>query len=320
VRRVEDPPRVSPWRCAKIGVRRSSRRRTCVARGEEESARGGCLVRFQESGANARRIGLACALALLGVTGLLPRDARADLIVPAASAMSLASGVVDLACTDLIVGGTLHVDSGQVINVRHVTIQAGGTINGNAGLISLGGNWSNTGTFAAGTSTVRFRDACGAGSSSISGSTTFANASFVTATGKNYVFAVGTTQTVSNLLEIAGTAPQPIQFRSATPGLVAFINLLPGGTQQIQHVGVTDVWATGQWLAPNLTNEGGGGNANRWFGMPASIAPVPTLADAALAALALLLAAAGMHGARRRTTIRSRTHLPARGTPEGPDR
>ena len=29
---------------------------------------------------------------------------------------------------------------------------------------------------------------------------------------------------------------------------------------------MTDVWATGQHLAPNLTNEGGGGNANGWFG------------------------------------------------------
>jgi len=272
------------------------------------------------SGARTRRIGLACALALLGVTGVLPRDARADLIVPAASVMSLASGVVDLACTDLVVGGTLHVNAGQVVNVRHVTIQAGGSINGNTGLISLGGNWNNAGTFAGATGSVRFRDACGGASSSIGGSTTFANASFVTATGKNYVFAVGTTQTVNNLLEIAGTAPLPIQFRSGTPGQVANINLLPGGSQQIQHVGVTDVWATGQWLAPNLTNEGGGGNANRWFGRPGSIAPVPTLADAALAALALLLAAAGMHGTRRRTTIRLRARHTARGTKEGPDR
>ena len=277
---------------------------------------------MRRSGASARRIGLAYALAVLGVSGMLPRDARADLIVPAASVMSLAAGVVDLACTDLIVGGTLNVNAGQVINVRHVTIQAGGSINGNTGLISLGGNWSNAGTFAGGTGSVRFRDACGGASSSIGGSTTFANASFVTATGKNYVFAVGTTQTVSNLLEIAGTAPLPIQFRSGTPGQVANINLLPGGSQQIQHVGVTDVWATGQWLAPNLTNEGGGGNANRWFGRPAapsrrcrrsptprsprwrSCSPPPAWL-----------------GARRRTTIRSpaRCHT-ARGTSEGPDR
>jgi hypothetical protein len=111
---------------------------------------------------------------------------------------------------------------------------------------------------------VRFNDLCGLTSATIGGSTTFNNARFVSTTGKNYVFAVGTTQAVGAILEIAGTTPNPIQFRSGTPGQVANVNLLPAGTQQIQHVGVTDVWATGQHLAPNLTNEGGGGKF-RWF-------------------------------------------------------
>lgn len=236
---------------------------------------------------------------------------RADLVVPANSTVNLASGTVDLACTDVVVAGTLQVATGSLLNARHVTIQAGGTIDGGSGIIALGGNWSNAGQFAAGTSAVRFRDLCSLASATISGSTTFSTASFVTATGRNFVFEVGTTQTVGSVLEIAGTASLPIQFRSSVPGQVGYIDLVASGTQLIQHVGVTDVWATGQWLAPNLTNEGGGGNANRWFGTGGVATPVPALSDAALIALATLLAAVGAWRTRRQRRIDS---LPGRPT------
>lgn len=222
--------------------------------------------------------------------------AHADLIVPANSVVNLGSGTVDLACTDVIVAGTLQLASGSVLNARHVTIQAGGTIDGGSGFVTLGGNWTNAGQFIPGTSAVRFRDLCALTSATITGNTTFSTASFVTAIGKNYVFAVGSTQIINDLLEIAGTTALPIQFRSSVAGQVAFVNLMASGVQQIQHVGVTDVWATGQWLAPALTNEGGGGNANRWFGggpVPAAAAPIPTLSDAMLVALVALLAATG---------------------------
>jgi len=239
--------------------------------------------------------------------------AHADLIVGAGSTTTLGSGVVDLACTDLIVAGTLQIASGSIHNARNVTIQPGGTIDGGSGLIQLGGNWTDNGSFVANTGEVDFRDLCVPGPASITGSTTFFRASFVSGTGKNYVFAVGSTQTIQSVLEIAGTAPSPIQFRSSTPGQVANMNLVAGGTQLIQHVGVTDVWATGQHLAPNLTNEGGGGNAHRWFnrggggggpGRGGSAAPIPTIDVGALIALAALLAASGLWFVRRVTVRR----------------
>src|SRR5262249_12605895 len=175
---------------------------------------------------------------------------------------------LDLACTDLIVGGKFQVASGTVQNARNVTIQGGGTLDGGTGVIQVGGNWTDNGSFVAGTGEVDFRDACGGGSASISGSTTFNRASFVSAIGKSYIFAVGTTQKILSLLQITGTAPGPIQFRSSASGQVAFINLINSGTQNIQHVGVTDVWSTGQCLAPGQSNEGGGGNAKNWFCAP----------------------------------------------------
>jgi IPTL-CTERM motif len=240
---------------------------------------------------------LGCVITIAAL--VIARPAHADLVVPANSVVNLASGAIDLACTDVVVAGTLQVASGSIVNARHVTIQAGGTIDGGSGTIALGGNWANAGQFVAGTSAVRFRDLCSLTAATISGSTTFSTASFVTATGRDFVFEVGATQTVNTLLEIAGTAALPVQFRSSVPGQVAYVNLIPSGTQAIQHVGVTDVWATGQWLAPTLTNEGGGGNANRWFGGGAAATPVPALADAALLALAALLAAIGAWRLRR---------------------
>jgi hypothetical protein len=237
--------------------------------------------------------------------------AAADVIVPSNAIVNLNGSTLDLGCTDLVVAGMLQIGSGQVLNARNVTIQSGGVIVGGSGTIELGGNWSNNGAFLGGTGTVDFLDLCALASATISGSSSFANASFVTATGKNYVFAVGSVQTITGVLEITGTTPQPIQFRSSTPGQVARIMLTPTGTQQIAHVGVTDVWATGQPLAPNLQNEGGGGNALGWFGIPVpgagfgagAAARIPTLSNLMLAVLAALLVLVAGPGLRRRTSL-----------------
>jgi hypothetical protein len=253
-----------------------------------------------------------CArLAAVVFACLLAAVARADLIVPPNSQTTLNSGAADLSCTDVVVGGTLNVNTGALKNVRNFTIQPGGVVNAGSGVIEVGGNWSNSGNFVAGSSTVNFRDFCGAGPATISGNTTFFAVTFVSAIGRTYIFAVGSTQTITSLLQITGTQANPIQFRSSAPGQVAFIDLLNGGTQQIQHVGVTDVWATGQWLAPLEHNEGGGGNARRWFGNPVppggagSASAIPTLDYGALGTLAALLAAAGAWISRQRTRIRT---------------
>ncbi len=254
----------------------------------------------------------ACASIVLAV-GVMPA-AHADLLVPSGGQYSTGGGQTDLACTDVVVAGTLSVASGSLINIRHLTIQPGGAIDGGSGVIQLGGDWSNSGTFATGTSTVRFVDSCGVTSSTISGNTTFFNARFLSTTGKNYVFQVGTTQTIAGQLQISGTAANPIQFRSSAPGQVANISLVPDGTQSIVHVGVTDVHATGQHLAPDQTNEGGGGNALNWFGSgPAPVrTPIPTLSHFALLLLAALLGGFAIVDLRRRGLDRMRRTRPRR--------
>jgi hypothetical protein len=238
--------------------------------------------------------------------------AHADYIVAANSTTSLNGGALNLSCTDLIVAGTLNLGSGAILNGRNLIVQPGGIVQGDSGFIALSGNWTvgAGGQFIAGTSDVHFDEICGPGASVILGSTTFYDVHFNSTAGKNFVFAVNTTQTIVHLFEFTGTASAPSQFRSSTPGQVAFINLQPSGSQVISHVGVTDVWATGQWLAPFLTNEGGGGNARRWFGVPDDGAPppmIPTLANAALVALAALLASTGWLTLDRRRRSRQRS-------------
>lgn len=226
---------------------------------------------------------------------LFSLPAFATLDVPAGTVSSTGGGVFDLACSDLLVAGTLNLDGGQVINVRHVNIQPGGVVNGNTGLISIYGNWSNGGNFAAGNSTISFADnaACSTGST-ISGNTTFRAVNFISAIGKTYTFAAGSTQYVTGVLSISGTATLPINFVSSVPGQLAYIDL--SGVQLIGNVAVDGVGASGQWLAPGATNRNASGVAPRWFGQGE---PVPTLNDAALVLLTLFMLLAGVRLRRK---------------------
>lgn len=242
---------------------------------------------------------------------LIATVAFGDIIVPAGGSFSLAGGAMDLGCTDVIVAGNLQVGSGLVTNVRNVTIQAGtppdGTLDGGSGSITLAGNWSNSGTFIPGTSSVFFVDNPGcATSSTLSGDTTFYNLSLVSSLGEVYTLTPGDTQTILNALTIQGTLANPIQITSGVPGSPGFIDLAPGGTQNVSHVGVSDNWATVQALAPVLTNEGGTGNSRGWFGIPLLLniaMPVPALGPGGIGLLALILAGFGIFFTQGRTRI-----------------
>lgn len=105
------------------------------------------------------------------------------------------------------------------------------------------------------------------------------------------------------ILQIVGNGA-PIQVDVTASGSIAFLNLATGGTQNIANVGVSDVHATGQHLAPTLTNQGGSGNDTGWFGgggpQPLPPVPVPLLSPATLGALAMVLAFFGLRRRARR--------------------
>ena len=218
---------------------------------------------------------------------MLTTPVAADISIPAGGSIALNGAAVDLGCTDVVVSGTFSLDTGSLINVRNVSILPGGVVNAGSSQITLAGDWSNTGSFNAGTSRVNFVDtpAC-ATSSTISGNTQFYMLSLTSTIGKVYRFAVGSTQQILYQLTITGVPGTPIQLRSTVAGQTANINL---SAFQIMHdIAVNDLVATGVWLAPYLVNQAPGGSALRWFGEP-DYARIPTLGTTSLFALILLI-------------------------------
>lgn len=245
------------------------------------------------------------ALALL-LGCLAPLPVLAVFEIPAGTSVSTGGGLFDLACADLRIAGTLNLDNGQFINVRAVNILAGGVINGGGGgVMSVAGNWSNSGSFVAANSTVNFiDDAACASVATISGNTSFANVSFVSTLGKTYTFAAGSTQTMLGGLTVSGTAALPIVLVSSTPGQYANFNSI--GAQRISNAAVDWMAATGNWLAAGLMNRNLNGNVLRWFGQSGAQSEaqvVPTLSLTTLVLLISLMMGSGLW-------LRRKQHLP----------
>ena len=91
-----------------------------------------------------------CRLALL----LLPAMAWAQtgLYVPAGGSYDVGDGTVDLAKQNIYVAGDLLVGSGQITAQDILIVEGGRVVVGN-GSIRLTRNWTNRGTFEAGSST-----------------------------------------------------------------------------------------------------------------------------------------------------------------------
>ena len=94
-----------------------------------------------------------CRLLLL----LLPAMAFAQtgLYVPAGGSYDVGDGTVDFANQNIYVAGNLLVGSGQII-AQDILIADGGKVVAGTGSIRLTRNWTNRGTFEAGSSTVYF--------------------------------------------------------------------------------------------------------------------------------------------------------------------
>lgn len=226
-----------------------------------------------------------------GLLALGTADAFAyGIDVPAGAELIVDDGTVDFAGGDLLNAGALWLGNGSLLGLFAFANFPGANADFGSGLLRLTGDFENGGAIAAGTSRVELRDGAAA-TTAILGATSFFSLSLVSSTGRRYLFESGQTQAVAGTLEIQGIGP-PLQVDVTTMGSVAYINLLAGGTQSIANVGVSDVHASGQHLAPTQTNQGGRGNARGWFavlGQPA--APVPALFDVAALLLAVLLLA-----------------------------
>jgi hypothetical protein len=193
----------------------------------------------------------------------------AALTVPPAATMSLpGASTLNLACTDLNDQGNFFVNSAQVAAADSVTIAASGLLDGGSGTITLGGDWTNNGTFNAGTGTVVISDVCGPGGSILSGNTVFNNLTLTGTTGPVFMIPSGMHVTVNGTLTLQGTAGTPIQLVSSSPA-TAFIILGPTASVVRSNANVSPLVIIGK--------------------AGTGLAPIPTLDRWALVALVLLL-------------------------------
>jgi hypothetical protein len=211
-------------------------------------------------------------------TGLLlavaaSTTAFAQFTVPAGATFDVPpGGNLGLACVPLNVQGTLNVNSGQISNAGNTSITAGGTLNGGSGTLTVAGDWSNSGSFNAGTGSVVFLDSCLGTPAVLTGNTVFRNLTLSSATGRSIVLPAGANITVTGTLTIQGAPGLPVQLVSSS-GAPATINLAPGAT-----------------VVNNFSLVAG----NVFIGAPpaAVVASIPTLDQFGLALLALLMLAA----------------------------
>lgn len=206
--------------------------------------------------------------------------------VGANSSVDLGTGSLALGCADLDVQGTLSGGTIGFTQGRDVTITPSGVMNGNSATLELSGDWDNTGSFVAGTSTVRIVDGCGLLSGVVNGNSSFNNLQLTTSTGKQVSFTAGSTQTVTGGLTVTGAASNLLKIRSTVDGSQAFMNLL--GTSSTSFTFVRDNNAISNTI-PLGSSSIKGSNSPGWL-LAQAIPLLPPLAG--LLVLASLLALA----------------------------
>jgi hypothetical protein len=167
----------------------------------------------------------------------------AQITIPAGATLQAPGGTIDGGCAALQVAGTANV-SAQMPRLHNVTISPGGTFSLSNATASVGGNWSNSGTFTHnGNSTVRFVDECATGPATLTGATSFHNLSFLTSTGRTFTIPVGAAIQVGGTITLTGAPGNPVQVLSANPSQPAGILTGPGAT----------ITGTNYVLGPNVT-------------------------------------------------------------------
>ena len=231
-------------------------------------------------------IGLAYCCACVAALGL-PAAALAQVTLPSGSELRVEGGRIDFGGSDLEGHGALRLGAGRLDTLRDFQIFASGSADLGSGVLRLAGDWENRGTVLAGTSIVEFIDS--PSDSEIAGTTTFSTLRVATAAGRRIRFESGQTQRVAANLVLTGSGA-PLRIESTLPAAIAYIDLQAGAGQTIGNVAVSDVYGTGQLLAPGQTNQGGNGNAQGWFGAAAVSPQLEVIPSSSTWSLLLLAA------------------------------
>jgi len=243
---------------------------------------------------------------ILALAATSATRAYATITIGSGSAINFADAAISLGCSDLVVSGQAGATSAAISAVANLNL-VGGVFAPAAAEVSLGGNFFDAGTFTPGTSRVNIVDACGSGSSTLSGATGFYDLVVTTATGKQLILPAGLVQSVMHTLTLQGTAGNMLQVISSASGQQALLNVSAGAMQTIAYVNARDNQASGAAIAPGAAatyNSVDGGNLLNWFtgAAAATTAVAAPLLDKAGRAVLLagLLAAAWAALLRRR--------------------
>ena len=221
----------------------------------------------------------------------------AAVTIGSGSVVNFGDGTFNLGCEDLVVAGQGSGTAETLSAITNLTISSGGTLAPGAGSVSLGGNFSNTGTFVPGTSRVAIVDACGNGASAVSGATSFYDLVVTTMTGKQLTFPASLTQSVAHALTFQGAAGNLLKIISSTSGVRALLAVDAAAKQTINYVNARDNTASVATIAPgqpSLYNSIDGGNLINWFGSGGgggggSVAAIPAPTLGAMSCILLML-------------------------------
>lgn len=151
----------------------------------------------------------------------------AQISVPAGARIDVPAGsTLDAACGGVDIQGQLNVTSGQLRTDGDLVIGSSGMLNGNDGVLRVGGNFRSTGSFNAGNSTVELIDGCVGNTTQISGNLVFQNLVLSSGSGRIFAIQAGSQITVLGTLTLQGVSGQNLQLVSATGGAVV-VNLGP---------------------------------------------------------------------------------------------
>ena len=152
----------------------------------------------------------------------------------------------------------------------NVTINSGApfTLSG-AQTVNVKGNWSNSGTFTAGASTINFNGA----TQTINNANTWYNLSVTGATARTVTLQSGVTQTVTNGLTLTGASGQLLTLVPSASPAKWQINVNALATQIINYVSSSYSDASGGTAinAADGTNTNGGNNTNWNFSYVATV-------------------------------------------------
>ena len=177
-------------------------------------------------------------------------------------------------------GSTFTLDGAIDVNGA-LTITSGtlDTSSGNNYGITVGGNWSNSGTFTPRLGTVTFDD--NGQTSTVANSTTFYDLTSTTA-GKAITFTAGTTQTVTGTLTLTGADGNLIVLRSTVTDTAWNFNV--SGSSSVDYVDVKDSDASFGNAITHAVNASrsvdSGGNTNWSFNAAPTVTSVTAVQNA----------------------------------------